>query len=138
MRLSRLPAWSLGVAVFLGGGFMGLSRMASTLGAQVATASQQPALPAPSPSPPASSSPQAAKRVAPEFFVMIDPSHGGDDKGAVFAGKAREKDFTLALARELRKELEERGVAARLLRDSDLNLSLERRAEIANEEHASI
>jgi N-acetylmuramoyl-L-alanine amidase len=69
---------------------------------------------------------------------MIDPSHGGDDKGAVFAGKAKEKDFTLALGRELRRELEERGISSRLLRDSDSNLSLERRAEIANEERPSI
>lgn len=69
---------------------------------------------------------------------MIDPSHGGDDKGAVFAGKSREKDFTLALGRELRRELEERGITARLLRETDSNMSLERRAEITNEEHASI
>jgi N-acetylmuramoyl-L-alanine amidase len=69
---------------------------------------------------------------------MIDASHGGDDKGAVLAGKVKEKDFTLALARELRKELEERGVVAKLLRDSDSNLSLERRAEIANEERPSL
>ncbi len=77
-------------------------------------------------------------RTLPEFFVMIDPSHGGDDKGAVFGGKLLEKDFTLALARALRKELEERGISARLLRDSDVNLSLERRAEVTNEQHAVI
>ena len=38
---------------------------------------------------------------------MIDPSHGGNDKGASFGGKLVEKDITLRLARELRKELEE-------------------------------
>jgi N-acetylmuramoyl-L-alanine amidase len=75
---------------------------------------------------------------APEFFVMIDPSHGGYDKGASFGGKLVEKDVTLRLARELRKELEERGVAAHLLRDSDLLIPLERRAEITNEQHAGI
>jgi N-acetylmuramoyl-L-alanine amidase len=81
---------------------------------------------------------ETSKRAAPEFFVMIDPSHGGDDKGAALAGKTKEKDFTLALGRELRRELEERGVAAKLLRDSDFNLSLERRAEITNEERPGI
>jgi len=69
---------------------------------------------------------------------MIDPSHGGDDKGAALGGKLLEKDLTLALARELRRELEDRGIPARLLRESDASLSLERRAEIANEEHAAI
>ncbi|HEY1526114.1 MAG TPA: N-acetylmuramoyl-L-alanine amidase [Candidatus Angelobacter sp.] len=74
---------------------------------------------------------------APEFFVMIDPAHGGSDKGAIFGGKL-EKDITLRLARELRKELEERGVATRLLRETDVDLSLERRAEITNEQHAGL
>ena len=74
----------------------------------------------------------------PEFFVMIDPSHGGYDKGATFGGKLVEKDITLRLAREVRKELEERGIAARLLRESDIDLSLDRRAEITNEQRASL
>ena len=75
---------------------------------------------------------------ASEFFVMIDPSHGGYDKGATFGGKLMEKDITLRLAREVRKELEERGIAARLLRESDIDLSLDRRAEITNEQRASV
>jgi N-acetylmuramoyl-L-alanine amidase len=75
---------------------------------------------------------------APEFFVMIDPSHGGYDKGATFGGKLVEKDITLRLAREVRKQLEERGIAGRLLRESDIDLSLDRRAEITNEQHASL
>jgi N-acetylmuramoyl-L-alanine amidase len=77
-------------------------------------------------------------RHTPEFFVMIDASHGGSDKGASFGGKQTEKDITLRLARELRKELEERGIAARLVRDSDIDIGLERRAEIANEQRAGI
>jgi len=96
--------------------------------------------PAPSPSPAASQpSPTAeTQRRAPEFFVMIDPSHGGYDKGSDFGGKLLEKDITLKLARELRKELEERGIASRLLRDSDVDIALERRAEITNEQRAGI
>ena len=74
----------------------------------------------------------------PEFFVMIDPSHGGSDKGASLGGKLMEKDITLRLARELRKELEEHGIASRLLRESDVDLSLDRRAEITNEQRAGI
>ena len=82
-------------------------------------------------------SPESQRRT-PEFFVMIDPSHGGNDKGASFGGRLVEKDITLRLARELRKELEERGIATRLLREGDIDLSLERRAEITNEQHAGL
>jgi N-acetylmuramoyl-L-alanine amidase len=94
------------------------------------------ATPANLPSPQTSVSPQ--KPAVPEFFVMIDPSHGGDDRGTVFPGKIQEKDLTLVFARELRKQLEERGIHARLLREGDANLSLERRAEITNQERAGI
>ena len=97
-----------------------------------AAADSSPALPA---GPPSQDTPTKAQ---PEFFVLIDPSHGGDDKGAVFSSRIAEKDVTLALARELRKQLEERGIAARLLRDSDVNVSLERRAEISNQQHPEL
>jgi N-acetylmuramoyl-L-alanine amidase len=104
------------------------------------TITLQPAAPAASatPQPQAPPSPDANLRRTPEFFVMIDPSHGGNDKGATLNGKLAEKDITLRLARELRKELEERGIAARLLRDSDIDMGVERRAEITNEQHAGI
>ena len=99
----------------------------------------------PQPAPTATSSPTAIQLAStadtqrrPEFFVMIDPSHGGGDKGAKFGGNLVEKDITLRMARELRKELEEHGIANRLLRDTDIDLSLERRAEITNEQHAGL
>ena len=95
------------------------------------------ALATPPPTQPNTPSSEGQKRTA-EFFVMIDPSHGGYDKGATFGGKLVEKDITLRLAREVRKELEERGIAARLLRESDIDLSLDRRAEITNEQRASV
>jgi N-acetylmuramoyl-L-alanine amidase len=91
----------------------------------------------PTPAPSGTPSPEGQKR-APEFFVMIDPSHGGADKGAIFGSKLVEKDITLRLAREVRKELEERGIAVRLLRESDIDMSLDRRAEITNEQRAGI
>jgi len=92
-----------------------------------------------SPTPVQSGTPSVeGQKRTPEFFVMIDPSHGGYDKGATFGGKLVEKDITLRLAREVRKELEERGIVARLLRESDIDLSLDRRAEITNEQRASL
>ena len=69
---------------------------------------------------------------------MIDPSHGGDDKGAFLSDKLDEKELTLAVARKLKAELQERGIAARLLRDTDTTLSLEQRAELTNAQHAAI
>src|SRR6185312_13335566 len=74
----------------------------------------------------------------PEMVVLIDPSHGGDDKGAVFNSRVLEKDITLALARELKKELLERGIPVRMLRDSDSSIPLEHRAEIANQQHTAL
>jgi N-acetylmuramoyl-L-alanine amidase len=85
-----------------------------------------------------STSAAEGQKRTPEFFVMIDPSHGGNDKGASFGGKLVEKDITLRLAREVRKELEERGIAVRLLRESDVDLSLDHRAEITNEQRAGL
>ncbi len=103
-----------------------------TLQAQAPEASTPPLQTGPS------TPPTEGQKRAPEFFVMIDPSHGGVDKGAIFGSKLVEKDITLRLARELRKELEERGIAARLLRESDIDLGLDRRAEITNEQRAGV
>ena len=49
-----------------------------------------------------------------------------------------EKDITLTVAKRLRAELQDRGIAARLLRETDLSLSLEQRAQIANQQHAGM
>jgi N-acetylmuramoyl-L-alanine amidase len=103
---------------------------------QIASSGHAP--PAPAPATPSPTPAASGKPAAPEFFVLIDPSHGGDDKGAVLAPKIFEKDLTLSLARVLRKELEERGIAARLLRDSDTTISLEHRAELCNQQHEAL
>jgi N-acetylmuramoyl-L-alanine amidase len=107
--------------------------MAFSPGATFLPAEARQEAPAPSPSP----APEAQKH-AQEFFVMIDPSHGGYDTGANFGNKLLEKDITLKLARELKKELDERGIASRMLRDSDVDIALDRRAEMANEQRAGI
>lgn len=76
--------------------------------------------------------------VKPEFVVIIDPAHGGNDKGATLAPRVDEKDVALSFARAVRRELEQRGIATRLLRESDINLSLERRAELSNQQKSGI
>lgn len=69
---------------------------------------------------------------------MIDPGHGGDDPGVNFGGKLFEKDVTLALGRRLKSELHERGIPARLVRDSDVTLTLDQRAVDTNEQGARV
>jgi N-acetylmuramoyl-L-alanine amidase len=111
--------------------------------AQTSAARQQPQSATPSVSPAPSASPLPSPATAenstqPEFLVIIDPSHGGDEKGVIFAPHVFEKDLTLSVARLLRKELQERGIAARLLRDTDFGIPLERRAELCNQQRPSL
>ena len=73
-------------------------------------------------------------------IVVIDPGHGGRDPGAVsVSGAVAEKQLTLALARELRDRLVERGrVRVALTRDSDRYMTLEERAGVARGLGASL
>jgi N-acetylmuramoyl-L-alanine amidase len=66
-------------------------------------------------------------------IVVIDAGHGGRDPGArSVSGEVAEKDLTLALARDLRDKLVERGrVRVALTRDSDAYLTLDDRAAVA-------
>ncbi len=107
-----------------------------------AQAAQTPA-PVPTPSPTTSTastqqiSPFQAP-TAPRFFVIIDPAHGGDDPGATLGDGLFEKDVTLALARRIRADLEQRGITAVLLREGDATLTLDQRAIAANASRGSI
>jgi N-acetylmuramoyl-L-alanine amidase len=66
------------------------------------------------------------------IFAVIDASHGGDERGAVLSDKAVEKDITLAFARRLREELQNRGVPALIIRDGDMTMTLDQRASMSN------
>ena len=68
----------------------------------------------------------------------MDASHGGNDRGEALSTTLAEKDLTVAFARRLRQELENRGIPTLVLRDSDANLSLDDRAYYANTIHAAI
>ena len=72
-------------------------------------------------------------------IVVLDAGHGGRDPGAKgVSGSTSEKELTLALARELRAELAERGrVRVALTREDDRYLTLDQRAEIARRLGAS-
>jgi N-acetylmuramoyl-L-alanine amidase len=83
---------------------------------------------------PASSSMAVTRR----YFAVVDASHGGNDPGEVLGNTLVEKDVTVALARRLRQELQNRGISTLVLRDSDANLGLDERAFFANSTHAAI
>lgn len=73
--------------------------------------------------------PFEAPAPAPRALIVLDPGHGGEDLGAVIAGR-REKDITLAVARKVKARLEAAGTAsARLTRDADEFVQLDRRVE---------
>ena len=72
------------------------------------------------------------------YFAVVDPSHGGDERGASLTGQLAEKDVTLAFARILRQELNIRGIPTLLLRDGDSTLSLDQRASLTNSARPAI
>jgi N-acetylmuramoyl-L-alanine amidase len=71
--------------------------------------------------------------------IVIDPGHGGTDLGATLRGGMSEKDAALDVARAIRTALNQR-LSARVImtRESDAEVSAERRAEIANEAEADL
>jgi len=81
-----------------------------------------------------------AERAAGRPIVVIDAGHGGTDPGAIgVSGEAREKELTLALAREVRDILVERGrLRIAMTRDEDRYLTLDDRAGVARRLGASL
>jgi N-acetylmuramoyl-L-alanine amidase len=72
------------------------------------------------------------------ILAVVDPAHGGEERGAALTDKLAEKDVTLGFARLLRHELEMRGFAVALLRDGDTTSTLDQRAAAANVARAGI
>src|SRR5215468_8685863 len=69
--------------------------------------------------------------------VVLDPGHGGHDKGQVSRYGA-EKDFALDVARKLRPILQAKGFKVMMTREGDYFVPLEVRAKIANSARNSI
>lgn len=66
------------------------------------------------------------------LVVAIDPGHGGQDPGAIGMNGKREKDVTLAIGRELARQINATpGLKAYLTRDTDVFIPLNRRAQLA-------
>src|SRR5881394_831488 len=69
--------------------------------------------------------------------VVLDPGHGGHDKGAL-SRHGSEKDFALDVARKLRPLLQSKGLHVIMTREGDYFVPLEVRAQIANAARDSI
>jgi N-acetylmuramoyl-L-alanine amidase len=72
-------------------------------------------------------------------LVVLDPGHGGQDPGAIGKNGTSEKKITLALARELRQQLEESGRYRVLLtREKDVFIRLADRVKFARKNGADL
>lgn len=113
-------------------------------------AQQPPAAVAQARSVPTYSNPTHSRRVAAEqaaamlngqrqVVVAIDAGHGGKDPGSHGPSGTREKDVTLAVARDLAKLINRQpGMKAVLTRDGDHYIPLKQRYHIAREHNADL
>jgi len=71
-------------------------------------------------------------------IVVVDPGHGGSDPGAVGIGGIYEKDIVLDISLQVASLLENQGIQAILTRQTDMDLGLQPRVEIANRARATL
>jgi len=103
----------------------------TTAGAAASVASAAPT-PAPKPAP-------AIPTGGRPLVIAIDAGHGGQDPGAIGPSGNREKDITLAIARELARQVNATpGLRAHLVRDRDVFIPLNNRARMARQAGADM
>ena len=108
---------------------------------QGAPANGAPGVVGPGPQTPPQSptqTPPPAPPVVHRVLAVVDPAHGGEERGAALTDSLAEKDVTLGFARLLRHELDLRGFAVVLLRDGDTTSTLDQRAAAANTARAGV
>ncbi|HVB54366.1 MAG TPA: N-acetylmuramoyl-L-alanine amidase [Candidatus Acidoferrales bacterium] len=116
-RSLYVPALALGIAALSGG---------LVTGTVLASARAQP--------------PKLIHLTAPRpYVVAIMPGHGGFDPGAIspFNG-LKEKNVTLAMGLDLRRDLEAHGVKVVMTRTTDTNVSIQRAEQIAKASQAAV
>jgi len=73
----------------------------------------------------------AAERLPVKNIVVIDPGHGGDDKGVKLSDDQFEKHITLKIAQALQKELQTGGnTTVQLTRTGDKDITAEERIKL--------
>ncbi len=88
----------------------------------------------------AGKAPRRSRRRAPGIrTIALDPGHGGTETGAVGPGGSAEAQLALLIARALRLQLERRlPVKVILTRTEDVDMPLETRTALANENQADL
>lgn len=72
------------------------------------------------------------------LVVVIDPGHGGADVGAVGIGNLYEANVVLPIAQQVASLLQQQGVQVLLTRNSDVEIDLEPRVQMAEQANASL
>ena len=79
-----------------------------------------------------------APPLVPRLKVVVDPGHGGEDRGAKGQKGLKEKEVALELAKALKDRLQEAGFEVVLTREEDVLIPVWDRAKIANEAGADL
>ncbi|MBN2254970.1 MAG: N-acetylmuramoyl-L-alanine amidase [Deltaproteobacteria bacterium] len=81
----------------------------------------------------------ATAAAAHKYLVVVDPAHGGNDKGVQLTNTVYEKDITLIIAKQVQKEIGgKKGISIKLTRTGDTNLVLSERLRMARELKADL
>lgn len=75
--------------------------------------------------------PLAVSSAHKKMRIVVDPGHGGKDPGAV-RSRMREKDWNLAVGKELVQLLKKAGFEVKMTRDNDTFIALSERSKISN------
>lgn len=79
------------------------------------------------------------KKINRKRIIVLDPGHGGKDPGAIGAyGKTYEKNITLAMGKQLKQILQNRGYVVYLTRETDIFIPLRQRTKIAQNYKADL
>ena len=107
---------------------------------RIATGKPEPVAPAPQAEQPLVTAPRRSMQGGMRPLVIaIDAGHGGQDPGAIGPNGNREKNVTLAIARELARQVNATpGMKAYLTRDTDVFIPLNQRARRASTAKADI
>jgi N-acetylmuramoyl-L-alanine amidase len=70
--------------------------------------------------------------------VIVDPGHGGSDPGAVGIGGVQEADVVLDISQQVASILEQQGVQVVITRNSDVDVELQPRVDIAEQANATL
>ncbi|MCO6056470.1 N-acetylmuramoyl-L-alanine amidase [Pseudomonas sp. MOB-449] len=105
---------------------------------QVATAPSTPQAPV-TPTQPAPSKLPPVPGGKRDIVIAIDAGHGGEDPGALGPKGQHEKNVTLAIAKELQRQInQEKGFRGELVRTGDYFIPLRKRTEIARKKGADL